>query len=121
VGSKQWTDSGRACRRAGLDLLDDRGFIGPAAANQSNEEAALTGGDGLTIDDDIKLARGPLRDLDLKAELVLNLGGETRRAALVTSRAAVENADLHDISFSLMGGSTPFFAGRVDLAKRGAS
>jgi hypothetical protein len=75
--------------------LHDLVGIGPTAAGEVRQEPARLAGDHLAVGDDVELAALARPDLDVEAQLVLDLRGETRRATLVASSGAVEDRDLH--------------------------
>src|SRR5262249_17746987 len=71
------------------------GVIGEAlVAHQPSDEAdAVLGSDHFGSDENVELTGRPDGLLDLHAECLFDLGGEPRRARLVASRRAVENAN----------------------------
>src|SRR5690606_3820687 len=77
------------------DLGHDLALVGPAAAEQPHEEAALARRDRLAVDDHVELAAGADLDLRLDPRLALDAGGEPRRPGSVASGLAVQDPDVH--------------------------
>jgi hypothetical protein len=73
----------------------DLPWFRPAAAEQHAQQAGLALRDDLAVGEHVELAARALLDLDVNAELSLDVRGETRRAPFVASSRAVQDLDLH--------------------------
>lgn len=88
--------------------LDDARGIRPAAAEESREHAAAPCRDHLAADQHVELSGTADFERWDDAQLLLDLGGETRRPVAIASGLAV--ADLHVHLGDLHAGNASFMA-----------
>jgi hypothetical protein len=107
---------------AGLHRCDRLVLVGKLAPAEEPRQQSPAGlaYDDFVADEDVELPERPFVDLDLDAQALFQLGGETRRLGSVASDVAVEDPDVsHDHRVAHSASSAPWYP--VKLADGSAS